>query len=1839
MDKRKTRPSIHSSQFGLSHKDLFDSFVKNNTPDAIQKLQQQSNETIKKLVKNKRSSEKDIIKKDLKLKTTSGKEFGVIDEVSKDGIGQVKVISNEEFQKSIISKGRSKDQSEINALMHNSKAGKGYVHYVNEDNPKQQHTVRYKYDFDKYQNDLTKVKQVQSFVTNKMGGSEIITFNSDSHRFNAINESDFADNFARLQEAKSQSIARKGLETNNPFIRNMRRENRSLIGGMGHGWFGRTRRLRTPFGSSVRLGDLSDISKLTEDDISSAFDNQWGIDIETTSLKASPDSLFQVSLKKDNKYHTFFAQQDANFDLPKYSFLNRTGIGQMNRINKIDFSKIQELPEYGKNLKKILGSFDGEVQTKITTRDEIRNAARDFVTESKLHKKNIIAANPGFEINHFDALYEDLNPLSFSDAFISVRRKVNLQNKATLEQLNQGKITKEEAFNKLVSNQKIKATQVINDALEGGNLINIQELGKTMNAILQQKGLTPKTGTFALNTSVEFLAKTFLKEQEFHDATLDTFQQNRVGSRMMNTLKALETGGELDEYGKKYVQEMSNVETLKSNNAISIRKRIINQLEAQQPLDDINPEKNNQWRIFDEDPLETTASFKKEVESLQQSDEYKHLFNRKSTVAQVHHTEAQVNALKKTRAGVAAFGALMLGASATNLFTFSGNDDEYNTIEALRHGSPTQDQRNYTTSFGSGYRAEKFNQAPQGEEEQKGIQWKHLGQTGLGIAGAYAVFSAHAQNRRLGDYEYLGQISPDGISNEVLLQRTKATAHDAALAAVRRAENSFGGLFKAFGVGQLLEINAFKSAKFEVDVTTRHGETYAKWMDKLLKRKIIQEGVTKVIYDSGKLMLFKNGELEQVEGFYTLKQTVLDHNLSSSISPGAKSLLHNNGFKKVDDFTKFPFLIVGGKDKSTQYKMLAGGGLHETISKPVKLLADQTEGIRDIIPDMDDPFSPGLKRGLKKISKVVDVGLDGDELIDRWPNLLKKHAGKMAAFGTIAYFGLGTLNWGAQEIAPDGTPIGDAGLVGGLAYAARKGHELYARLSDITGLTSLRNYIEEKAPGSDGWQSTLGLTLSGAMAGGLWGMAEDLSLEATAPSSYKQFLENRKPTETFDGILGKIFKKPVTPTGKKMRLGGAIGFALALPFTIAGLGADTSAEDLDAEYSGEKEVAVKKGRFWEASFTPWEGGEIDYYRPNWYAKLMSGAKDAELYGENISPFTKAGRAIYDPYWLEKSRYFDQPYPITGPDGSMMGIFGPIYEATLGRVIKPVAKMHVGMYPDEVMKDTEYDKEALLRKQWNATLEFIGLRGFAAGAIKEQFTGSKEIFANPNEARSAKDIDSVVRDFYDLQIGGGILTSEALRRVFQSQDSFQKAQISASINLNPLQNTMPSWLPGQGAFDFKHGDPFLKVKDGYLRLPGEGFATRYKELQGVNPEDYPDIFKYKILSDVAYGSIEHRRIKGKLQNRELTSFEQQVFDEVQEQVEAKQDSEYNVRDPSTYDSFLGRYSAMLTDLARKNPLETLLPISPAHKFLAPPSVEDFMDEKRFSRDYRNWSNPVDDFIMPTVSMTLNNLGLPAIDLSSDQAEVEQFFDKVEYVKNSNLAREAQARGDLKTADEYTIKAQKTYTARDLYSHPAEVAKSLPESERSMYKYFSMKADRATQEKMLNKVNPRYRDAYQAQMDRNLRENAMQNRNLNGNERRRILREIQRRQKEVQARQDASVQDFKTVMPASDWAGWNKSANTENIKRKYLENKARDYHDYTGRRHLRISPVEEEAASSINIDTSNRVSYTSHYTDLNKAGIENALVVIRPGLDNSSELNLTVDRTQEQGDKLRDWGYIV
>jgi hypothetical protein len=96
-------------------------------------------------------------------------------------------------------------------------------------------------------------------------------------------------------------------------------------------------------------------------------------------------------------------------------------------------------------------------------------------------------------------------------------------------------------------------------------------------------------------------------------------------------------------------------------------------------------------------------------------------------------------------------------------------------------------------------------------------------------------------------------------------------------------------------------------------------------------------------------------------------------------------------------------------------------------------------------------------------------------------------------------------------------------------------------------------------------------------------------------------------------------------------------------------------------------------------------------------------------------------------------------------------------------------------------------------------------------------------------QGSRQMDSVTRQYYERSLGAGMFVSpmtenglvgysEPFRRFVQHE--------GFTPQVNEIANDMPSWIPDDDhLIDFKKGDPYTKVDEGYARLPGGGYAIR------------------------------------------------------------------------------------------------------------------------------------------------------------------------------------------------------------------------------------------------------------------------------------------------------------------------------------------------------------------------------------------------------------------------------
>ena len=130
-------------------------------------------------------------------------------------------------------------------------------------------------------------------------------------------------------------------------------------------------------------------------------------------------------------------------------------------------------------------------------------------------------------------------------------------------------------------------------------------------------------------------------------------------------------------------------------------------------------------------------------------------------------------------------------------------------------------------------------------------------------------------------------------------------------------------------------------------------------------------------------------------------------------------------------------------------------------------------------------------------------------------------------------------------------------------------------------------------------------------------------------------------------------------------------------------------------------------------------------------------------------------------------------------------------------------------------------------------------------------------------------------------------TEPLRRFIQPE--------GYTPQVNEIPNTMPSWMPGEDyLINFRKGDPYIKVDEGYARLPGTGYEALHPELEGLKPEDYPDIAKMRILGDVAPYSREYQKYASRVraQSRDNPGLEAE-YDRIAEQVRQTKESTLQV----------------------------------------------------------------------------------------------------------------------------------------------------------------------------------------------------------------------------------------------------------------------------------------------------------------------------------------------------------
>lgn len=627
------------------------------------------------------------------------------------------------------------------------------------------------------------------------------------------------------------------------------------------------------------------------------------------------------------------------------------------------------------------------------------------------------------------------------------------------------------------------------------------------------------------------------------------------------------------------------------------------------------------------------------------------------------------------------------------------------------------------------------------------------------------------------------------------------------------------------------------------------------------------------------------------------------------------------------------------------------------------------------------------------------------------------------------------------------------------------------------------------------------------------------------------------------------------------------------------LGSMEGYTELDEIYSGKKLVEVGKSRWWEAGGTSFEGSETDYYRPHWYALMMNRVREKGIWGEDedrYSPIAKAFLKNFT-YELERKNYYDRPYPLTSAAFEGVPIIGGMLSSTVGQFIKPARMMHAGEWIrsgpnggaqyasvfEGSSREPAYAVGAqgpgipaspynLMNQFYHLNYQFrelSGMTGWAANVMSDIIVGTDTYGGGPQMAEAGLMTSHRLR-FWENSMGGGFFMNEAIRRIFPSYRSDIEKQ-------NPIMNSMPTWLPDK----FRYGDPYRVIEWGEALLPGAGYAAMHPELQGTDPEDYPLMYQYDILSNVAPFSYEFRQMRERIyrmrQQGEFTPEHEAFMDRIDVRVAER----YNIYDFERVDAraiqlpgsnltqsaFFAGQEALRSTTA---PLEYMIPMGfrPVQKLLANRDpIERYEFERMYGTTNAFWDQPWRDWFRPSMYSLASLMGFEGKPLwRQDADETNAYFDKVEFFKWMQLAEQAAAAGDKKAQSSYEYEASKTRMGVNPNGNPLGIYWSLPDDERSYFNAFALATGR-DRKRILEMVPEDQVHLYQT-IWRRIDENdpRLYAGSPTDPDRQHMLRQFYAMQSEE--------------LPPTDWIGYHEDVDIDDIRVRYVNELGRDLHDY-------------------------------------------------------------------------------
>ncbi|MCK4817135.1 hypothetical protein KA005_15300, partial [bacterium] len=243
---------------------------------------------------------------------------------------------------------------------------------------------------------------------------------------------------------------------------------------------------------------------------------------------------------------------------------------------------------------------------------------------------------------------------------------------------------------------------------------------------------------------------------------------------------------------------------------------------------------------------------------------------------------------------------------------------------------------------------------------------------------------------------------------------------------------------------------------------------------------------------------------------------------------------------------------------------------------------------------------------------------------------------------------------------------------------------------------------------------------------------------------------------------------------------------------------------------------------------------------------------------------------------------------------------------------------------------------------------------------------------------------------------------------------------------------------------------------------------HPELSETDPENYPLIYQYDILANIAPFSKEFSITRDRLYALRSQGGTSEGTNLFMDRIDKMARERYNINDFSrVHDNAIQLPGSGLTRAAygfaqktlRKGvaPAEYMVPMGfrPFQKLMGDRGpIEQYEFDRLYGTPFAFWDQPVRDWFRPALYSAANMMGFtgkPAWRQDSDDNAA--YFDRLNFEKWVRLSQQAKAQGDTKLAGKYEYMASTTRMGVNPQGNPLAMYWTLPEQDRAFFNQFA------------------------------------------------------------------------------------------------------------------------------------------------------------------------------------------